>query len=105
MADAMTSDDKPDMRVDQYPVIRRFFSQSPARNTRHMTELYDAIEAAIQARRTMRFMDRTNRPDIGTELENKPANLEYGQLQRASKTIASIPRFRGLICHRRTHPP
>ncbi len=61
-ADAMFYDDVPELRVDQYPLVRRFYSQQPARHSRYVGELYDAIRAANEARRTMRHMDRANRP-------------------------------------------
>jgi hypothetical protein len=90
LSDAAFYDDVPNLRLDQYPVVRRFFQQEPARHTRYVTELYDAIDAATQARRTMRQMDRTWRPDIAGELEQTPENQSYGQLTRADKDMRAI---------------
>ncbi len=41
----------------------------PARQTRYIGELYEAIRKAKEARYSMRHMDRSNRPEIASELE------------------------------------
>ena len=78
------------MRIDQYPVIRRFYQRTPPRHTKYVTQLYDALAAATAARRTMRHMDRTFRPDFAKEIEDTPENLEYGQLTNAQKSMRGI---------------
>lgn len=90
LADAIGFDSKPDMRLDQMPVLRRFFSAEPARNSRYITELYDLIQQAQQARATMRHMDKTGQPDIATELESTPDNLAYGQMNYADQHMRAI---------------
>ena len=55
-----------------------------------MTQLYDALAEATAARRTMRHMDRTFRPDFAKEIEDTPENLEYGQLTNAQKGMRGI---------------
>lgn len=40
LTDAMVSDDKPDMRIDQYPVLKRFYATEPAKHTRYETRFY-----------------------------------------------------------------
>jgi hypothetical protein len=90
LLDAALYDDLPDARTDQLPVVRRFFRQEPALNTRYVTELYDAIDAATAARRTMRFLDRTYRPEIAGEIENTPDNLAYNQMSNADKQMAAF---------------
>ena len=90
LSDAAFFDDTPSLRVDQYPVIRRFYQGTPLRHTKYVTQLYDALAEATAARRTMRYMDRTFRPDFAKEIENTPQNLEYGQLTRAQKAMRGI---------------
>jgi hypothetical protein len=85
--DAAFFDDKPDMRTDQLPVVRRFFRDEPAQNTKYLSQLYEAIDAATETRRTMRFMDRTWRPEIAGELENKVENRLYSQLNTADQQL------------------
>ncbi|MHB1219147.1 MAG: LPD38 domain-containing protein [Alphaproteobacteria bacterium] len=90
LSDAMFFDDAPDLRVDQYPVIRRFYQETPSRHSRHVTEFYDALKLATEARRTMRQMDKTYRPEIAAELENVPENVEYKQLTKANERMQAI---------------
>ena len=37
---------KPDTRLDQYPVLKRFYVAGPARSTRHVTDFYDLATVA-----------------------------------------------------------
>jgi len=90
LSDAAFFDDTPSLRTDQYPVIRRFYQRTPPRHTKYVTQLYDAIRQATEARRTMRYMDRTYRPDFAAELENTTANLEYQQLNWADQQMRAI---------------
>jgi hypothetical protein len=90
LSDAAFFDDTPSLRIDQYPVIRRFYQRTPPRHTKYVTQLYDALAEATAARRTMRHMDRTFRPDFAKEIEDTPENLEYGQLTRAQKGMRGI---------------
>ncbi len=90
LSDAMFFDDKPDLRVDQYPVLRRFFAQEPARHSRHVRELYDLIGEATEVRRTLRHLDRTNRPDMAREQEFRPENLLFTPLTRAGGRLRMI---------------
>ena len=53
-------------------------------------ELCGALAEATAARRTMRHMDRTFRPDFAKEIEDTPENLEYGQLTGAQKGMRGI---------------
>ena len=90
LSDAVFFNDTRELRTDQYPVLRRFYAQEPARNTRYVTELYQLIDEATQTRRTMRAMDRANRTDIADELEGKTPNLRYAQGEKADQTMRSI---------------
>jgi hypothetical protein len=90
LSDAAFFDDTPSMRIDQYPVLRRFYQRTPPRHTKYVTRLYDALEAATQARRTMRHMGRTYRPDFAAELEHSQENLEYNQLSGAQKSMRGL---------------
>ena len=90
LSDAMFFDDKPDLRIDQYPVLRRFYAREPARHSRHVRELYDLIGKATEVRRTMRHLDRTNRPDMAGEQEFRPENLLFDQLTVAGGKLRVI---------------
>lgn len=90
LSDAMFFDDKPNLRVDQYPVLRRFFAMEPARHSRHVRKMYDLIGQATEVRRTLRFLDRTNRPDMAREREFRPENLLFTPLTRAGGRLRMI---------------
>ena len=90
LSDAMFFDDKPSLRIDQYPVLRRFYAGEPARHSRHVRELYDTLRDVTEVRRTMRHLDRTNRPDMASEQEYRPENLLFGQLTAAQKQMRGI---------------
>ena len=92
LTDAIVADDKPDMRIDQYPVLKRFYAQEPAKHTRYETRFYDMLKRATELRRTLREMDRRWRPDIADELETRPEATEYTQLTRANKELQGINR-------------
>lgn len=90
LTDMALFDDMPDLRVDQYPLIRRFYRQHPGGHSKHVTKLYDLIEETTKARRTLRHMDKTFRPEIADEMENRRENLLYQQMQRAAKQLRAI---------------
>lgn len=93
---------KPDSRPDQYPVARRFYSGTPQMHSRHVTELYDAVQEALQARNTMRLMDRTGRTDIASEIETTPENLSYRQLNKARETMSVFKRESDFVHNERS---
>ena len=62
LMDAAFFDDGPDFRLDQMPVIRRFYRGKPARSTRHVQEFYDMLEAATEARRGLSALRRRRQP-------------------------------------------
>jgi hypothetical protein len=95
--DGVFFDDMPDLRVDQYPVIRRFYSEHPARNTKAVREFYETLQDATQVRRTMREMDRAGRPELAMELEAKRENLLYRQLTKAQNRLRAINRELRLV--------
>src|SRR3546814_10824187 len=73
LSDGAFFDNKPDMRLDQYPVLRRFYREEPARQTRYITELYEAIDAATEARRTLRSMMKQGQ---GAILDGRTGDIE-----------------------------
>jgi hypothetical protein len=81
---------QPAKRLDQMPLVRRFYEQEPARTTRYVTDYFNALREATEARQTMRKMDQSGRPDIATELQKTPENLDRDQLVRVDKTMGAI---------------
>ncbi len=90
MVDGALFDDMPDLRIDQYPGIRRLYRQQPNRSNRYVREFYDVARESIEVRRTMRSLDRAGRPELAAELEDKFANRIYGQMSRAQRHMRAI---------------
>jgi hypothetical protein len=72
------------------PLVRRFYEQEPARTTRYVTDYFNALREATEARQTMRKMDQSGRPDIAAEMQKTPENLDRDQLVRVDKTMGAI---------------
>jgi hypothetical protein len=92
LADAALYDDKPDMRVDDYPVLRHFYAAEPAKRTKYETQFYDMLREATELRRTIRQMDKIGRPDIADEIEIRKELDRYKQLTRSNKDLQTINR-------------
>ena len=90
LSDAALFDDKPEMRIDEYPVIRRFYSADPAKHTRYETEFYEMLREATELRRTMTQMDKVGRPEIASELQTKPRQDEYTFLNKMNTQLRGI---------------
>ena len=92
LADAALYDDKPEMRTDDYPVLKRFYAKSPMKRTRFETRFYEMFREATELRRTLRQMDRIGRPDIADEIEGRKELERYRQLTRGNKALQGIKR-------------
>jgi hypothetical protein len=84
LADQIFFDDVPNLRADQYPVLYSFYRKEPAHHTRYVTEFYEMLRQATEARRTLHEMDKTFRKDFGDDLVNTPENRAYRQLTKAN---------------------
>lgn len=92
LADAALYDDKPDMRVDDYPVLRRFYAAEPAKRTQYETQFYDMLREATELRRTIRQMDKIGRPDIADEISNRKGVDNYKPLTSINEVFQEINR-------------
>ncbi|MBV2138596.1 MAG: hypothetical protein KUF79_17450 [Candidatus Thiodiazotropha sp. (ex Ctena orbiculata)] len=92
LADAALYDDKPDMRVDDYPVLRRFYAAEPAKRTQYETQFYDMLREATELRRTIRQMDKIGRPDIADEISNRKRVDNYNALTSINEVFQAINR-------------
>ncbi len=97
LSDAVFFDDKPDLRTDQLPVIRSFYRQKPARGTRYMTEFYEMLDAATQARRTIYAMARRHRPDDVQRLLQRRQVRISDQLNAGHKRLRAFRRANDAI--------
>ena len=101
---ALFNGKQPEMRTDQMPVIRRFYSQEPPLHTTFETQFYDMLGEANRLHGTMRELDKQNRPEIADEKERSPLASEAKPLGRAAKTLAGINKDM-LAIHRSDAPP
>ena len=87
---AFFGDKLPEMRADQMPVIRRFYSQEPPLHTKFETQFYDMLGEAKRLQGTLRELDRQGRPDIADQKEQGPLAGEAKPLERANKNLHGI---------------
>lgn len=88
--EAVPGADKPAMRADQMPVVRRFYAQEPAKTNRYETEFYDMLGEAKRLRGTLRGLDKLGRADLADEKEKEPLSGEFSPLTRASENLRGI---------------
>lgn len=88
--EAFFGDKLPTKRLDEMPVVRRFYEGEPAKHTKFETQFYDMLGEAKRLHNTMKALDKQNRPDIATEIEQRPMTLMDKQLERAAKELHGI---------------
>lgn len=86
------SDKLPEKRADELPVVRRFYSQEPAKHTKYEEQFYDLLGESKRLHNTMKALDKTSRTDIADEIEQRPMTGVDRQMERASRNIQAITR-------------
>ena len=79
----------PERRPDQYPILRRFIQTGPKR-TRHETEFWDMLNEMRQVHNTATFMAKQERADLFLELEGKPDQEYYRELEAVEDQLSKI---------------
>lgn len=87
---AFFGDKQPEMRTDQLPVVRRFYSQEPPQHTKFETQFYDMMGEAKRLQGTLKELDRMGRPEIADQKELSPLAGEAKPLERAAKNLQEI---------------
>jgi hypothetical protein len=87
---ALFGDKLPEMRTDQLPVVRRFYSQEPPQHTKFETQFYDMLGEAKRLHGTLRELDHLGRPDLADVKEKEPLASEAKPLERAAKNLSGI---------------
>ncbi len=87
---AFFGDKLPEKRLDEMPVLRRFYEGEPAKHTKFESQFYDMLGEAKRLHNTMRALDKMNRPEIATEIEQRPMTGMNKQLERANKELRGI---------------
>jgi len=81
---------KPSMRADEMPVVRRFYAQEPPKNTKFDGLFYDMLSESQRLHGTLLELDRQGRPEIADEKERSPMATEAKPLERAAKNLSAI---------------
>jgi hypothetical protein len=87
---AFFGDKLPERRMDELPVVRRFYSAEPAKHTKYESMFYDMLGEARRLHGTMRELDQVGRSEIADEIEKAPLSSNGKQLERASRNIGTI---------------
>ena len=87
---ACFGDKLPTKRMDELPVVRRFYSDDPPRRTRFETEYYDMLTEAKRLRGTLRELDRLGEKPLADAKEKHPMAEEASPLEAAGKELAGI---------------
>ena len=87
---ALYSDKLPEKRMDELPVVRRFYEADPVKHTKYETMYYDMLGEARRLHGTMRELDQARLTGIADEIEQTPLSSKAKQLERASRNIRTI---------------
>ena len=83
-------DQLPETRIDQMPVVRRFYSQEPPQSTKYDEMYYDMLGEARRLHGTLRALDKLGRGDLADEMNDAPMASEYKPLTRANERLRDI---------------
>jgi len=87
---AFFGDRLPEKRADELPVVRRFYSQEPARHTKFESLFYEMLTEAKRLRGTLKELDEMGRPELADRKEQNPLAGEAKPLERAAKNLGAI---------------
>jgi hypothetical protein len=90
MSDALIFDETPDLRWDQYPVVRRLFKGKTQGHSRHVTELYGVLKETSMARQSLVSLRGENEPEIEQHIALSRPNLEHDSFVHAAKWMSEI---------------
>jgi hypothetical protein len=90
LSDLNFKDRLPEKRTDELPVVRRFYSQEPAKHTRYESEFYELLTEAKRLRGTMKELDEMGLRGLADVKEQSPLATEAKPLERAAKTLGTI---------------
>jgi hypothetical protein len=85
LTDLNFKDQLPEKRADELPVVRRFYSQEPAKHTRYESEFYELLTEAKRLRGTMKELDEMGLRGFADAKEKEPLATEAKPLERAAE--------------------
>ena len=98
---------KPEMRIDEMPVVSRFMRDDPPRTTRYVTEYYRMKREVDKAYSTIRHYGTTRRGEEAMELLEEKAGKAglYPAFQAAGRAMSGFRRVETQIRVSREMPP
>lgn len=88
---AFFSDQIPERRFDQYPVIRRFFRQDPPIHTKHEQRFYELLDETRRLRNTMRELDRSGE-ELDLSEDDEAGQDVVRELEKVQRDIVRMRR-------------
>lgn len=90
ISDALTNDNKPEMRVSDYPGLRRFYGgDQPARKTKYEDDFWEVLRLATETRRAMSLLEPTN-IRLSDKLYKTEENKRYEELSAMNDYMGDI---------------
>jgi len=80
---------QPARRLDQYPVLRRFYRQEPGR-TKYETKFWEFYDEVAQLHNTANKMASEARPELYAEMSKKEAERVYQAVEDARQQLLAI---------------
>ncbi len=90
--EALYGDTLPEKRMDELPVVRRFYEAEPPKHTKYETMFYDMLGEAKRLQGTLRELDRSGKEEIADLKEASPMSGEAKPLGIAADNLAGINR-------------
>jgi hypothetical protein len=82
----------PETRVDKYPVLKAFYQQTPALNTKYGTQFYDMLNEVNQISKTINAYKKEGAEDKAKALTEQYADkLKFKkELTKTGKTVSEL---------------
>lgn len=87
---ALFSDQMPAARLDQFPVVRRFYAEDPPQHTKYEQQFYDMLGESERLIGTMKSLYKDGRRDLADEIRDGQQWKNYGRLEGTSKVLQLI---------------
>ncbi|MBK6743618.1 MAG: hypothetical protein IPG66_11830 [Hydrogenophilales bacterium] len=79
----------PEKRIDELPVVRRFYADEPAKHTKYETQFYDILEESQRLRGTLKALDEMALSDLADRKEQNKLASEAGPMGIAAKNLST----------------
>lgn len=87
----------PSKRFDELPVIRRFYTEEPAKHNRYEQGFYDLLEEARRLHGTVRQLDKMGVKELADTKDQEKLASEYKALEASHKNIMAINKEMNMV--------